>query len=174
MLPLLAITGLLLGSTACRRDPDARVGTPHRDRPCAPWSGITARDVQGAPMGDTDSTDWVTRGYFCPAVDALFPTRTGLRWVVGPDSTEVLSFPNPCSNAFMLVLSAPLDGYLDVRVVNAEMEVLAAIDSTTATSLYFNTEGYGLEAGELFRVYYRQVGYDSTLIRGSGDLRYQP
>lgn len=164
-------TGLLVFMTMCNKAED----TPpviQPPNPCGSVSGIHRTDVNGALMYPADSSDWRTTDDWCSAVEALFADRPAVVLdTIPPDSLHIACFPNPTTNQFILGFYRDDTSYVDIRFVNAQFQLLWALDSMTSVQYLFRADSMGITDPQLIRAYYRVVHADGSAHRGHGDVQ---
>lgn len=165
--------GVVVCMLACNKADDAPVPGPTLD-PCGAVAGIQRRDVNGVQIGSGDTTDWRPIGNWCDAVEGLFADRPPVNFTTtAPDSLLITAFPNPTENQFVLGFYRD-SGYVDVRFVNANFELLHAQDSIVTNQWLFRADTIGITTPQTIRAYYRVVYPDGTAHRGHGDLQVDP
>jgi hypothetical protein len=167
---LLILAALLLAS--CTKDANPPPpATPAN--PCGIVSGISSRDVNGAPVLPPDTTDWRWSDDWCPAVEAMFADRPAVTLnTTAPDSLQIICFPNPASySQFTLSFYRDDNSYVDIRFVNIHFELLGSIESLTTTSRTINAYTVGVSSSQTVRAYYRVVRPDGSAYRGHGDVK---
>ncbi len=153
--------------------------TPNEVEPTCPGTGccgsianISRTDLNGAPIPPPDTTDWRTTDTWCPYVEALFADLPTTTWVEAPaQANVVIGYPNPCATQFILAFASDTTCMVDLRIVDADWNLVHASDSITVQANLFNAELLGIAPGQLFRAYYRIVHPDGTAHRGHGDMK---
>ncbi len=157
---------------ACNKDGDAP--TAGQPGPCGSVAGVHRTDYNGVLMYPADSSDWRWSDDWCANVEALFADRPPVTWsTTAPDSLHIACFPNPTPNQFMIGFFRDDTSYVDIRFVDAQFGLIAALDSITTTYGIFHADPLGITTDQLIRAYYRVVHADGTAHRGHGDVQFE-
>lgn len=170
ILSLFAVTALLL---SCEKEDEGCPGTTSTGTHagCGPITGFSMVDLNGAPMAPPDTTDWRTTDNWCPWAESLFADLPTVIWVDTPlTEPAIKAYPNPCQDQFVMWLGNDTTDHVDLRIINHNAQLVHSLDSITSNNYLFDTDGWNVTDGQLFRVYYRIVHPNGTAHRGHGDM----
>lgn len=186
-LPLLVfLTAAALATSACRKADN---------RPVIYFGagdGISHRDASGMKNGSQDPTDWNADDYWTESETALFPSLNSGPSAIGFQNSPQLSnfdyantyaYPNPARQATWQLQSrsgvfVPVPAY-SVQAVLADKhyQPIMTWGPSRFTDRYAVLLDYaklGLQAGELYRLYYVVYDGNTYLYKGHGDVSYAP
>lgn len=161
--------------TLCAVLPACHKGQPAAPDECPSITGITPRDVMGALMGTEDTTDWQRLDTWSTAVEELFAGRPAPPLASSvSDTLYSIGYPNPTPGHFRMDLERDSTPFMDVRVIDADCNLVLMVDSITSALYQLDEDSLDLSPGERLRVYYRIVHSDGTAHQGHGDVQGAP
>ena len=137
------------------------------------FSGYTAMDEVGNPIGVTDTSDWTNDDDWMIKEKALFEDYESLSHKIPFDTSLKIhpAFPNPCSEIFCLALVKDSTTMFRARLVNQEFDILIAADSIYNKNMMFKLDELNISTDSILRLYYMFVKDDSCLYKGHGDIK---
>ena len=165
--PLTAILFLALLACGHRSDEDPQMEKIY-------FSGITKVDVDGASLGETDTTDWRFDDSWVAQEKALFPPdNLPLCQEFPLDSLSVYLIPNPCKERFIAQFQTPVGTNWKFRLVDEDFNLLTEYNWDQPikglNALQIKTDSLPKDT---VRLYY-QVTYGSCAWYGHGDILIQ-
>ena len=138
------------------------------------FSGYTATDIFGVPMGLTDTTDWTNDDVWLAVEKKLFANyESYINNCFFDSKTSIYpSYPNPTVNRlfYISVIKDSNTMYM-IRVVNKHFDKLILEDSISRKTIIFNLTGLTQDSDTMLRAYYMFIRNDSCLYKGHGDIK---
>jgi hypothetical protein len=137
------------------------------------FSGYTAMDEVGNPIGVADTSDWTNDDDWMIEEKALFEDYESLSHKIPFDTGLKIhpAFPNPCSEIFLLALVKDSITMFRAKLVNQKFDILIAADSIYNKTMMFKLDELNISTDSMLRLYYMFIKDDSCLYKGHGDIK---
>ena len=128
------------------------------------FDGITERDERGQLIKD-ENADWTLKDKWGDTEKSLFDTTYNTT-CYAPSKYTISVHPNPTSGPFQVNFTKSAAMHVDMRLVDADCNVITSIDDIRANSYGMQVN---LDKSKIVRLYYRFIE-DGCEYQGHGDI----